>query len=132
MHQGTVRGWEVRGVGRAAVESLSCRSVFLQYELFVFRALARGSYTGRLSCSSLDSCQVLFQPSLEQSKGQCASRLLVTTKPTRSDPHCIFGKIEGTYSDEMEHDPQSGAGLLSGHSCWRGLDSSIRANRQEA
>ena len=128
---GTVQGWAVRAVGRAVGKSLLCRSEFHQYEPMVSRVPAQGSYTGRLLCSSWDSCRVPFRPSLEQNKGQFASRPLVTTKRTRLDLH-FFGKVECTYSDEMEHDPQSRAGLFSGHGSWRGLDSSISTARQEA
>lgn len=87
--EGTVRGWAVREVEWAVVESLLCRFEFRQYEPLVFRVLARGSYTGRLSCSNWDSCRVPFQPSLEQSKGQPASRLLATTKHTQLDLYCL-------------------------------------------
>ena len=83
--EGMVRGWAVQAVGRAAVALLSCRSECLQYGPLVFQVPARGSYTEGLLCSSWDSCQVPFQPSREQSKGQFASRLLVTTKRTRLD-----------------------------------------------
>ena len=86
---GMVQDWAETAVGRAAGESLSCRSEFHQYGAMVSRVPAQGSYTGRLLCSSWDSCRVPFQPSLEQSKGQFASRPLVTTKRTRLDLCCI-------------------------------------------
>ena len=86
---GTVQGWTVRVVGREAGKSLLCRSGCHQYDTLVSRVPAQGRYTERLLCSSWDSCRVPFQPSLEQSKGQFASRPLVTTKRTRLDLDCF-------------------------------------------